>query len=560
MLKWDLPMQSRTAAIGGRMDADPMATVQRLAIAGFFFTLIALAFTRNVHWDEFYFLSHVHAWLDGRLDRPMQTFFVHGFGWLERVADDEVTQIAAARLVMVGCLAVTCWAISRIATSMADGSAGRIAVLGLLTSGFVLPFGTNFRADPIAASLLMAAVAIMMTTRMRAPAVLSVAVLSALALLVTIKAAIYLPVYLGALVYRSGERGVLLRILIAGCLALAIAVLAYLWHASALAVAPGNDTATNARDALSTTLLSGALFPRRTDILFWALLSLPSLLLVFEGLRGKPAHPRKIVLWAFALPLLSLVVYRNAFQYFFPFVAPPLLVLAAVGAYRLRDSNRLNVVVTTMLIFGLGQAVQSAREVNFSQRDTLREVHKLFPAPVPYIDQHGMVSSFPRQGFFMSTWGLENYRAAGKPVFAEIIARSSPPLLLANRYALAQAVRLGDSRPGALLPEDQAILHESYVHYSGVIWLAGRAFIGTGAEETIFMHIAGDYRVESATPVIIDGVSIAPGDRVSLGHSLHRVLAPSDTEVRLVWAAASVTPTPPDLPEAGLYSGFWRLF
>lgn len=551
-------MQSRTAAIGGRIDA--MATDQRFAIAGFFLTLIALAFTRNVHWDEFYFLSHVHAWLDGRLDRPMQTFFVHGFGWLERVADDEITQIAAARLVMVGCLAMTSWAIYRIAILMTDGAAARIAVLGFLTSGFVLPFGANFRADPIAASLLMTAVAIMMTSKMRAPAVLLVAALSALALLVTIKAVIYLPVYLGALLYRADERRVAWGIVLSGGLALGLAVLAYLWHASGLAVAPGNDTASNARNAFFTTLLSGALFPRRSDILFWALLSLPSLLLVVEGLRGMSTHKQRIALWAFVLPLLSLVVYRNAFQYFFPFLAPPLLVFAAVGAHRLHGNRRLRLLVAAMLIFGIGQAVLSACEGNLAQRETLREVHRLFPHPVPYIDQHGMVSTFPRQGFFMSTWGLQDYRAAGKPIFADIIASSRPPLLLANRDELAQAVRFGDSRPGAFLPEDQALLHQSYVHYSGAIWLAGQELTGTGEEEVVSMPIVGTYRVESAMPVMIDAVTYGSGDQVSLGGSPHRVVASDGTSVRLIWAEALTSSPPPDLPGSGLYSGFWRLF
>lgn len=553
-------MQARTVVPAGRENADRARTIQRLSIIGIFLILAVLSFTRNVQWDEFYFLSHVHAWLDGRLDRPMQTFFVHAFGWLRQVSADEITQIAAARTVMVGCLAVTCWAIYRVAVMMTDGAAARLAVLGFLTSGFVLPFGTNFRADPIAASLLMAAVATMMTSRMRAPAVVSVALLSALALLVTVKAVIYAPVFLGALLFRAKDRGVVLRILLSGCLALAFAVLAYLWHASGLVVAAGNDTATNARDALFTALLSGELFPRRSDILLWAVLSLPSLLLAVAGLRGGPSYPGRIVLWAFALPLLSLVVYRNAFPYFFPFLAPPVMVLAAVGIHRLRNDERLKIAVVMMFVFGLGQTILSAREVNFDQKETLREVHRLFPDPVPYIDQHGMVSAFPRQGFFMSTWGLQNYRAAGQPVFADIIARASPPLLLANRVELAQAVRFGDSRPGAFLPEDQAILQQSYVHYAGAIWLAGRAVTGTGAELSISMPMAGDYRVESPAPVVIDGVTYAPKDQVTLGLGPHRLLSPADTHVRLIWATSADTSAPPDLPEDGLYSGFWRLF
>jgi len=553
-------MNPKSVVIRESRLAYSLDAVQRIAIVGFFATLIALSFTRNVHWDEFYFLSHVHAWLDGRLDRPMQTFFVHGFGWLAQIGDNEITQIVAARLMMVGCLALTSVAIYRVAAAMTDGTAARLAVLGFLTSGFVLPYGASFRADPIAASLLMTAVATMMTSRMSIPAILVVALCSALAILVTIKAAIYLPVYIGAMLYRAQERGVLLRILLAGCLALFLGGLAYVWHVSGLTVAPGNDTATNAEDALVTVMLSGVLFPRSSDILLWVLLSLPSLFLALVALRGNSAQPGRSVLWMLALPLMSLVVYRNAFPYFFPFLIPPILVLTAVGAYRLCDDRRLNFVVVGMLTIGLGQAVSSAREFNFVQRDTLNEVHLLFPDPVPYIDQHGMVSSFPRQGFFMSTWGLQNYRASGQPIFADIISRTSPPLLLANRFELAQAVRFGDTRTGALLPEDQAILRESYTHYAGAIWLAGKDFTGTGRDEVISVPIVGRYRVEASGPVTIDGVFFASGDQLDLGTASHRVNAPDGAQVRLIWAAAAITKPPPDLPEEGLYSGFWRLF
>jgi hypothetical protein len=108
-----------------------------------------------------------------------------------------------------------------------------------------------------------------------------------------------------------------------------------------LVVPPGNDTASNAREAVSTGLLSGQIFPRRNDIALWVLLSMPALVLVVIGLkRGGPDH-RKTHLWAFALPCLSFVVYRNAFPYFFPFIAPPLMVLAAAGAYRWRQDRRL---------------------------------------------------------------------------------------------------------------------------------------------------------------------------------------------------------------------------
>jgi hypothetical protein len=552
-------MQGRLQASDGHQSGLVSETTLRVGIACFFALLVALAFTRNVNWDEFYFLSHVHAWLDGRLDRPMQTFFVHGFGWLARVAENEVDQIVVARLVMVGCLVVTCLAIYRISAKIADTVAAKVAVLAFLASGFVLPYGASFRADPIAASLLMTAAALILTTEMRMIGILAVAVTSAVALLVTVKSVLYLPVLLGALACRLDQRDVVMRAVGAGILAVVLAAIAYVWHASALVVPPGNDTASNAREAVSTGLFSGQIFPRRNDIVLWVLLSMPALVLVVIGLKRDGPDRRKTHLWAFALPCLSFVVYRNAFPYFFPFIAPPLMVLAAAGAYRWRQDRRLAWAVGALLILGLAQCALALRDGNAAQKATLAEVHRLFPTPVAYIDQHGMVATFPRHGFFMSTWGLQNYRAAGRPVFAEIIAQAAPPLLLANREELSLAVRFGDSKPGALLPQDQRVLQQSYVHYAGVIWLAGRSFIASGTEDTVIVPIAGNYRIESMGAVQIDSVTYQPGDVVALERSTHRVLGTKDTEVRLIWSTDGNALAPPDLPQHGLYSRFWRL-
>ena len=552
-------MQAKQLARSRTVDRNASEVLLHLGIAGFFALLVGLSFTRNVNWDEFYFLSHVHAWLEGRLDRPMQTFFVRGFGWLPQVSDNEVDQIKVARLAMVACLAVTSVAIYRIAARMTDAAAAKVAVLAFLASGFVLPYGAGFRADPVAASLVMTAAALIITSDMRLASALAVALTGGLALLVTVKSVLYLPVVLGALVYRIDRRDVILRTIAAGMLALVLAALAYVWHASGLVVATGNDTASNARDAVTTTLLSGQILPRRNDILLWGLLSIPALFLVMTGLRSKAQGQPGTHLWLFALPCLSLVVYRNAFPYFFPYIVPPLMVLAALGAQHLRQDRRLAWSVGAMLVFGLAQAALAFRESNAAQEATLAEVHRLFPTPVPYIDQHSMVASFPKQGFFMSSWGLQNYRAAGRPVFADIIATTAPPLLLADREALYMAVRFGGGKPGALLPEDQAVLQQSYLHYAGVIWLAGRSFTGTGAEVALSMPMAGRYRIESLAPVRLDGVERRPGEVVLLGRDGHLVQASPGLEVRLIWSTEGSSTPPPDLPEQGLYSRFWRL-
>jgi hypothetical protein len=525
-----------------------------------FALLLILSFTHNVNWDEFYFLSHVHSYLDGRLDRPMQTFFVHAFGWLDHVPGTEMEQIFVARLVMVALLAGTAFCIHRIAASLSDTRSADIAVVLFLCSGFVLPHGASFRADPIAASLLMGGLALMMTSRMQVWQVGLVALLSALALLVTIKSVLYLPVLLAAMIWRAQKRGMVLRCLASGLLALVLAGLLYLWHQAGLEVAPEREVANDAREAFSRTLLSAGLFPRRNEIALWILLSMPAILLAVQGLRAAPTRRLRIVLVLFAAPLIAVVVYRNAFPYFFPFAIPPMMIAAAIGVHSLAGQQMLKRLVAVALILGITQAALTLREGNAAQRATIAEVHRLFKTPVPYIDQHGMIASFPQVGFFMSTWGLERYRAVGEPVIKAAIARAQPPLLIANRWELAQALSgaVSSTRSAVLLPEDRAALKDTYVHYSGAIWLAGRSLIAGDAPLTFELSIRGNYRVIADGNVTIDGRSYAAGDVVALGAAPHQLTALPGSEIKLIWDTGA-TPLDDALPDVELYAGFWRI-
>lgn len=525
-----------------------------------FALLLILSFTHNVNWDEFYFLSHVHSYLDGRLDRPMQTFFVHAFGWLDHVPGTEMDQIFAARLVMVTLLAGTALCIRRIATSLSDTRSADIAVVLFLCSGFALPHGASFRADPIAASLLMGALALMMTSRMQVWQIGLVALLSAVALLVTIKSALYLPVLLAAMIWRAPQRGMVLRCLAAGLLALVLAGLLYLWHQAGLEVAPEREVTNDVREAFSRTLLSAGLLPRLSEIALWILLSIPAILLAVHGLCAAPSSHLRIVLVLFAAPLLAVVVYRNAFPYFFPFAIPPLMIAAAIGVRSLAGQPMLKRLVALALILGGVQAALTLREGSAVQRATIAEVHRLFKTPVPYIDQHSMIASFPQVGFFMSTWGLERYRDAGQPVLKAAIAQAQPPLLIANRWELAQALssEASSTRPAVLLPEDQVALQETYVHYSGAIWLAGRILTAGETPLSFELPIKGNYRIVADGNVTIDGRSFIPGDVVALGSTPHQLTALPGSDIKLIWDTGT-TPHDDALPDAGLYAGFWHL-
>ncbi|PVA07085.1 hypothetical protein DC363_08080 [Thalassorhabdomicrobium marinisediminis] len=522
--------------------------------------LVALAWTRNVNWDEFYFLSQVYANQDGRLDRPLQTAFVHAFGWIAHVPGHEMGQIFVARLVMTALFATTVFSIHRISRELTERDAADIAVIAFLTSGFVLAHSTSFRADPIAAAFLMGALAIMMTGRMSAWQIVAVALLSAGGLLVTIKAVFYLPAYLGALVWRWDDRRVVLRILLAGIIGLAVAAGLYIGHAAGIVSAPGNETTANAHNALTTALLDAGLVPRSREALLWALLSIGAVMLALLGLTAPGSIRTRLVRMGLVLPLvLSVLFYRNAFPYFFAYITPPFMVVAAVGASALGRGRALGALVTLMLATGTGQAVKALSEGAGLQRATLAEVHRLFPDPVHYIDHNAMVASFPRADFFMSTWGLARYRAAGQPVMADQIEHTAPPLLLANRWALHHAMtapRVQD-HPMLLLPDDQAVLRSAYVHYSGVIWLAGREVMLGAEPETIVLPIPGRYRLESAAPVMIDGQMLTDGMTLDISTPVVATGA-ANQSFRLVWDTHGA-PRPNALPSGGVYAGFWQL-
>ncbi len=535
-------------------------SVIRLAVFCAFAAMVVMAWTRNINWDEFYFLSHVHANLDGRLDRPLQTVFVHGFSWLAWLSGHEVDQIATARLAMMGFFVGTCIAVHRIAATLTDEASADIAILAFVTSGFAIAHGASFRADPMAAGLLMGAVALMMTTRMQLVQFLAAAILCAFALLVTVKSALYLPVFVGVLLWRWDDRAVVLRCLIAGLLALVIAGLLFMWHASTIIVAEGADARGNLSEAARVTLGGSGILPRWPEVSLWLMFSAGGMLLAGASLYVIENKRLRAIFILFALPLFSVVIYRNAFPYFFPFAVPPLMVAVALGAHYLRGTLLFKLALVLMLASGVIQSQRAFSEGNASQRATIDEVHRIFPEPVAYIDQNGMISSFERHGFFMSTWGIATYRAEGKPVFADLIIRNQPPLLLANRAELHAALRpeTGDHRFLGLLPEDAAFLRKSYVHHAGVIWLAGQDVTLTDGVATTQLPFAGRYRIESAGPVSVAGRIVSSGDVLSLDGGKTKISGPDGAKVRLIWNAdAGLSQT--QLPETGLYAGFWRL-
>lgn len=91
--------------------------------------------------------------------------------------------------------------------------------------------------------------------------------------------------------------------------------------------------------------------------------------------------------------------------------------------------------------------------------------------------------------------GLQNDKNAGRPIFGDLIARRQPPLLVANKWVLILAMNSADSMH--MLDADIQALHDSYVHYNGAIWLAGREATLAQERKQLTFTIAGQYRLET---------------------------------------------------------------
>lgn len=519
---------------------------------------VVLAFTRNVNWDEFFYLSHVYAHLDGRLDRPLQSAFVHAFGWVQYLPGNDIEQIFILRVLMTGFLGITCYAVYRIAESLTDANAALIAVFAFITSGFVFGFGSSFRADPMAAAGLMSALAVTMISRMSPLQMISVAILVALSLLVTVKAILYLPAFLGAIMWRWKDAEVPGRVIVSGCFGVVLAGLLYALHSSGVVPGVGRDTSSSINDALRTALLENSLFARWQTFRIWILLSAGSVMLVIYGISRAEDQRLRLTLVAFTLPfIVSLIFYRNAFDYFLPYIVPPLMVVVAVGTARVGAGLIQTLCLIFMFGLGITQALLAVSEDASDQRATLEEVHRLFPEPVYYIDQTGMVSSFKRSTFFMSSWGVKRYRAMERPAVQEAIARYQPPLLLANRAVLRIAMERPDQpdNPNLLLQADGEALRQTYVHYAGAIWLAGRAFTLTSQTQEVSLPFLGRYRLDSPAAIVVNNATMQMGETINV-EGPFTISGQTGSVVRFIWDTG-VAPKDEIALERNLFSGFW---
>lgn len=544
-----------------------IAAACAISAAAILVAKFALASRINVNWDEFYFLTHVHSLLRGELTLLLQGAYSHAFRWIGAVGGDEMQQIVVLRLVMCALLVASACLLYGTARLWASPAGALIAVLCFLASWPVMSHGASFRADSMLLPLTLGAIYFAMR---RGPNRLGDELLAGaclgLALVVTIKATLALPAICLMLILpdalrpadaRATRAGSAARILLtAGALATVLIAM----HGAQIA-APGGPAGGLAVGIPDASLINVPFAPRRdyflrlvtTDYIYWA--AVAAGLIVAIRLKAYAAA-------AAALTLLPILFYRNAFPYYYPPMMAPASILIGLAADRLMHESpvsrrlRLGVpaVAAACLVLMLG-AWDDAMRLRFDdqakQRAVVAAVHRVFPKPVPYIDHSGMIATFPKANFLMSTWGVEAYRRGGQSFMARAATRSCPPLLLVNHVVLVR----GSLLYRQLGETDRRLLETGYVGYWGPIRVAGSEVnLVPDGSTSIEILCGGRYRVESPSPVVLNGAVLRDGDVVDLpaGNSS---LAPAQAQtaamhVRLLWADAHTPPVnePPSLP------------
>jgi hypothetical protein len=504
-----------------------------------------LVFTQPINWDEFRFLADVHAYSRGELSAALLTFQVHLFGWLPSVGD-EIAQIHAGRLTMFALEAGTLFFIWTIALRFFEPAAPLFAALAYVSFSFVLQHGASFRFDPIVIFLVLSACALLLRDRLSWIGMALVGLALAAATMVSIKTALLLPLIVGIGLFQLAEaarrREASIRLLGAAMASALFLVVLYAWHVSTLAGASGVETQQNLGESFAKTLREIPFFPRRQYLLrsvtenpvHWLLLLL-GISAVMASYRSGRA--RALVILAFLLPLLGVAFYRNAFPYYYAVMLAPasLLFAAAAGRRELR-----NIVGPLSVLLTAGAFVhhqQALSESSTDQQRIIDAVHAMFPKPLAYIDRCSMIATFPQIGMFLSTWWMENYIVAGRPVVREMLIRAQPVFVIANSPFLTAALqgRPATEMNGGFLEADRRALQSNFVHHWGPIWVAGKSIDATPTGAEAEFLVGGSYSLESSQPVRFDGRWIAPGQALRIEPGKHRIAAAGAERVVFRW-------------------------
>ena len=542
---------------------NPVQVLLIVMLAALFLMRADMVFRFEANWDEFLNLSMIHEYARGDLKEVLQTGFVHLFFWLPRVSQNELDQIIAARILVFAFGMLTSLAIYKVSRQFTGVNAALFAVLAYWAFTFNLRHAVSLRTDPLATSVLMLALWMVVAGKGTWGRTVVAGICIGIGGVLTIKAIFYVPVLVTVALIRNinkhSVRHSLILLAVGGLVALIVFVSLIWLHALSFEEmsSPVSFVARTSSSIIGTfdfTVLRRYLLPALLQNAAFFLVLLYGAITALGMVTGKTSRGAGGCLIGLLLLLLTPLIYRDIYPYFYPFLLAPVVVVAAVGFERLLKASKLSATVTILAIFAPAVLfyAQSVQQGVAEQQRTLALIHKLFPKPVAYIDARSMVSAYPKVGVFMSVWGMTDYRAAGRPVMQDILLRDQPKFVLANGWQLdldALSPQASQKQPYGLLATDLGILQNSYVHYWGPLYVPG--FKASPEDTEIMVYISGSYKVMPGADISIDGRIFSPGDTMELNAGLHRL-----EQSRVALLRWDLPTAPTDKPETPLFRGF----
>jgi len=517
-----------------------------------------LIFQISINQDEFGYLSRVYSYTQGNLTGQFQTFHVHFFKWISYFSKNEVTQIIVARLVMYLFFFGTCLLTYLIGRQFINRPGALFAVLCFVSFSYVVVNGASFRSDTISAFLCLFSTYFIISKPQSKILMIIAGMAFALSLMVTIKSIFHLLTigiifFLYLLVTAQNRWNVVKQIT---CFVVALIVgffLFYQFHISKLVPTSLRDPRQFLRNTSSKVIILNKLFLKwrflelsiHQNTTIWILI-LVGIILVIWSLFHKKGEKiyNRLILLIFLAPVFSLIFYRNAFPYYYVFILTPAIIFCGIVVHKIMEVVRKtesifsSVIIAALILIVFFNFVfyylMFSPNRNFEQKKLLKAVHEIFPEPVSYIDGCSMVASFPKAGFFMSSWGMENYLRANKPIMKDILIKNHPLFVLANvphlNLSLPRTKAISDTNY-SLLEEDWNVLKLNFLHHWGPIYVVGKQFEFRSVTDSQCFEILipGKYTFEGEPDVSVDGIFLRPGDIINLNKGEHTITAISNS-------------------------------
>lgn len=532
-----------------------------LAAAILFVSLmqLELAFSKSLNWDEFWHYGLLREQYFGSSERILQVPFAYLFGWVSSLPGSAIDHVIVARLLTWPFFAWTAFMVGLGAKRFVSSPVAVLTALAYMTGGYAFLHGFALRADPIAAALMTSALVIGLYGIKSAARLALFAVLIGLGLIASIKSALYLPAFLALPLLGNRTAGISRSHL----KAIAIAVAAAAAILLAFIVAAPNQLASvwAGASAAAERMFGGGLLPQpryaARAFAFAPFLSgtiAVAVILIARGSADRSGVQHRIGTALLMAPLGSVLIYLNAYPYFYVFILPPVLIAASIGIDAVVRRYGMRMVTLALLANAAVLWIVEDRNVINDQRRFQQIGMSMLGKPAKYLDNAGLLAPYPRAvNQFWSGWALETYRSSARPIIREAMARDTIPMVIASTPALLNAFAAHDDRQG-LLPQDRAALQENYLHVWGPFYLAGKTIEAGRQIRSIDVAVPGLYKVKEAE-ISIDGRRYAPEDVVRLARGSHHVVPHARHNAALRWAESAEV-AQGDLPELTIFTDY----